>query len=92
MTQQNVSDTLKKVYPRFVSFRYIAEQNPDVSETTLRMNLQRMYDGGVVCKTTAIWGKKRKTFYSLVPQDLDFVCGMKEGEYYDTTDDNDLYI
>lgn len=56
------------------------------------MNLQRMYDGGVVCKTTAIWGKKRKTFYSLVPQDLDFVCGMKEGEYYDTTDDNDLYI
>ena len=35
MTQQNVSDTLKKVYPRFVSFRYIVEQNPDVSETTL---------------------------------------------------------
>ena len=49
MTQQNVSDTLKKVYPRFVSFRYIVEQNPDVSETTLRMNIQRMYDSGVVC-------------------------------------------
>lgn len=66
MSQQNVYDFLESKYPHFVSFRYIADELR-MNESTVRMNLQRLIDGGMVCKTNVRYKGKRKVVFRSIP-------------------------
>lgn len=68
MSQTNVYDFMEKYYPQFMTFDFILE-GMQTKESTTRMNLQRLIDCGLVCKTYFKYAGKKKVMYKVVPME-----------------------
>ena len=66
MTQTDVYAVLISHYPKFVSFAKLMEELT-ITDASARMNLQRLINGGLVCKTYANFGGRKKIVYKAIP-------------------------